>query len=193
MLHPATELRFIGPETGCGVVATRPIPAGTIIWVRDGLDREFTPEEVARLDPLAQDVLSTYSFRNQAGRYVLCWDHGRFINHSFRANCLPTAYGFELAVRDIEPGEELTDDYGALNIIEPFRARDEGTRRKTVYPDDLLRYHALWDRKLLRAFRRIDRVEQPLKALLDADRWNTCLGIAAGALPMQSIRTLYCR
>ena len=45
MIHPNTELRFINKEVGYGVVATKPIPAGTITWVLDKLDRTFTPDE----------------------------------------------------------------------------------------------------------------------------------------------------
>ena len=42
MIHPKTELQFINKEIGYGVVATEFIPAGTITWVLDKLDREFT-------------------------------------------------------------------------------------------------------------------------------------------------------
>ena len=42
MLHPHTELRHINQALGYGVVATRLIPRGTIIWVLDKLDQTFT-------------------------------------------------------------------------------------------------------------------------------------------------------
>ena len=32
MIHPDTELRFISPEIGFGVFATKLIPQGTITW-----------------------------------------------------------------------------------------------------------------------------------------------------------------
>ena len=76
-------------------------------------------------------------------------------------------YDFEIAIRDIYPGEELTDDYGYLNIAKPFKAKDEGTRRKTVYPDDLLKYHSVWDKHLKEAFQDISSVNQPLKTFLN--------------------------
>lgn len=124
MIHPHTELRFINKDIGYGVVATHFIPKGTITWVLDKLDREFTPGEVEKLDPVYREILDTYSFCNSAGNLVLCWDHGRFVNHSFNSNCLTTAYDFEVAIRDIHPGEQITDDYGYLNISRPFRALD---------------------------------------------------------------------
>ena len=43
MIHPDTELRFINREIGFGVVATRLIRRGTIIWVRDELDQVLPP------------------------------------------------------------------------------------------------------------------------------------------------------
>src|ERR1700753_3849081 len=111
MIHPDTALKFISPEIGYGVVATKFIPKGTITWILDPLDQAFTLEEIQKLDPIFQDKLNTYSYRDGQGNFILCWDNSRFINHSFHSNCITTAYSFELAVRDIHPGEELTDDY----------------------------------------------------------------------------------
>lgn len=187
MIHPDTELQFISPEIGYGVVATKFIPAGTITWVLDKLDREFTPEELEELPPLYQNILDTYSYRNNQGNFVLCWDHGRYVNHSFNANCLSTAYDFELAVRDIHPGEQLTDDYGYLNVPLPFRAANEGTRRKVVYPDDLPKYYKVWDNKIKKVFGNIPLLEQPLKSVLADGLWERIEAINGGREAMDSI------
>src|SRR5690606_23513732 len=111
---------------------------------------------------------------------------GRFVNHSFNSNCLSTAYDFEIAVRDIQPGEELTDDYGYLNVFEPFRGIDEGTERKIVYPDDLLNYHKEWDKKVLAVFGKIPQLNQPLKDLLPSNIWREILEITDGKKQMES-------
>lgn len=187
MIHPHTELRFINDEVGYGVVATRFIPKGTITWAFDRFDREFTPTEVAGLEETYKQIIDKYCFRDSTGNYVLCWDHARYVNHSFNSNCLATAYNTELAIRDIQPGEELTDDYGYLNITEPFRANDEGRRRKTVYPDDLSKYWRIWDRKLLAAFKRFPHVDQPLRPLIGPVTWDTFQRIATGQQEMTSI------
>lgn len=121
MIHPKTELKFISNKIGYGVVATEFIPAGTITWALDDLDREFSPSKLKKMDPLYQSILETYCYRNKKGNFVLCWDYGRYVNHSFKSNCLSTAYDFEIAIRDIRPGEELTDDYGYLNVSEPLK------------------------------------------------------------------------
>lgn len=193
MMHPHTELRFINDAVGNGVVATRDIAAGTITWVQDSLDREFTPEEVEALGEPYAASLDKYCFRNQHGRWVLCWDHARFVNHSFRSNCLTTGYNFEVAVRDIRAGEELTDDYGYLNVMRPFHAIDEGVGRTVVYPDDLTRHHGEWDEQLRRVWGRILEVGQPLRPLLTDQMWARVGRVASGDEAMRSILECYYR
>ncbi|MGJ8550804.1 MULTISPECIES: SET domain-containing protein [Winogradskyella] len=191
MIHPKTELKFISQEIGYGVVATEFIPAGTITWALDQLDREFTPEMFNSMDSIYKTILDTYSYRNNKGNFVLCWDNGRFVNHSFNSNCLTTAYDFEIAVRDILPGEQLTDDYGYLNISEPFEAFDEGTERKIVFPDDLVNYHNIWDLQIKSVFNKILDNEQPLQPLIKNDLWLKINRIAKGEEEMDSILKNY--
>lgn len=191
MIHPKTELQFINKEIGYGVVATEFIPAGTITWVLDKLDREFTPAELESLEPIYQSILDTYTFRDNKGRFILCWDNARYVNHSFNSNCLTTAYDFEVAIRDIHAGEQLTDDYGYLNIPQPFRGIDEGTKRKVVYPDDLLKYYKVWDKKLQQVFPKILQLDQPLKPLISENLWNLVSSISEGKIMMDSIKNNY--
>ena len=191
MIHPDTELRFISPEIGFGVVATKKIPKGTITWVQDDLDQVFTPRQVQRMGPRMQQLIDTYCFRNRKGQFVLCWDHARFVNHSFNSNCLSTCYDFEFAVRDILPGEQLTDDYGYLNVSQPFQPLDEGTERKLVYRDDVLRMAPVWDQQLQETFPLMTSVEQPLADLLSPRTRNIALAIAQGRRRADSIASLY--
>tara|TARA_A100000171_G_scaffold53048_1_gene75817 strand:- start:8299 stop:8886 length:588 start_codon:yes stop_codon:yes gene_type:complete len=191
MIHPHTELRFISEDIGHGVVATQFIPAGTITWVLDQLDREFTLKQFQKFDSLYQNILDTYSYRNSKGNYVLCWDHGRFVNHSFKSNCLSTAYDFEIAIRDIQPGEQLTDDYGYLNVDTPFKASEEGTKRKTVYPDDLKNYHKIWDKKIAAVFPKLNSLEQPLAVLLSESNKKTINNVISGKEELESILSIY--
>lgn len=191
MIHPKTELKFISNEVGYGVVATEMIPAGTITWVLDKLDREFSIEEFRKMEPLYQQILDTYTFRNNKGNLILCWDNGRYVNHSFNSNCLTTAYDFEIAIRDIQPGEQLTDDYGYLNISQPFRGIDEGTRRKVVYPDDLLRYYSVWDKKISKVFKKIIELKQPLQSLIPEKTRQNIEQVINGEQEMKSILENY--
>lgn len=192
MMHPHTEVRFINEEMGYGVVATKFIPRGTITWVQDELDRVFTAQEVDKMRPVTRELVDKYSFRNNKGHFVLCWDLSKYVNHSFRSNCISTVYDFELAVRDIHPGEQLTDDYGYLNVSEPFKAQDEGTERDTVYPDDLLHYHREWDAQLMQAFPHFNKVEQPLLPFVPNKTLQGIQEKLSNNLPLDSILNLYC-
>lgn len=191
MIHPDTELRFISDAMGYGVFAKTHLPKGTITWVQDSFDREFTEYDLQQMDEFHRQLAETYCFRNGQGNYVLCWDHGRFVNHSFRSNCFTTPYNFEIAIRDIEAGEELTDDYGYLNISAPFRAADEGSRRKTVYPDDILTFHELWDKKLMKVMPNVTKVPQVMRHLIEDVLWEKIERIAGGQETMDSILRCY--
>ncbi|MFH7327029.1 SET domain-containing protein [Desulfurivibrio sp. C05AmB] len=192
MLHPDTEVRFINKNIGHGVFATRLIPRGTAVWVMDRFDRVFREEEVRALEPVYQEILEKYCFRDRQGRWVFCWDNTRFINHSFHPTCITTPYGFEIAVRDILSGQEITNDYGFFNIIEPFDCLPEpGCPRTRVFPDDILRFAPEWDRQLAPAFAAFALVEQPLAGLIKPEFLDTLARIARGEVQPASIRTCY--
>ncbi|MGE5702912.1 MAG: SET domain-containing protein [Clostridia bacterium] len=194
MIHPHTELRYINDTIGYGVFATRFIPKGTILWAMDDVDQIIKRTTVDTLDPMLKANVKKYAFRNQDGDYVLCWDNGKFLNHSFHATCVATAYDIELAARDIFPGEEITDDYGTLNMDEPFQCLPEpDTQRTIVMPDDLLRYHEMWDRIALDAFRRFNEVDQPLWHLVKPYMQKKIKAVADGSAMLDSVLALYCR
>jgi uncharacterized protein len=168
MIHPHTALRWVDDTIGYGVFATRPIPRGTIVWVRDPLDQPFTAEQAARLPPLSREMLSRYNYVNRHGEMLLCWDHGRYVNHSCRASCTTAGWEFELASRDIAPGDELTDEYGTFSFDEAFRCACGAPEcRGMIYPDDVLRLAETWDRRFAETFAYMTRVDQPLWSLVD--------------------------
>lgn len=163
MLHPHTELRFINEQIGYGVIATRLIPRGTITWVRDDLDQAFCIEQVKSMAPIYRDIIAKYCFVDARGDFVLCWDLARYINHSCEPTCRSAGYDFEVAVRDIHPEEELTDDYGSLNIEYDFICSCNSVRcRHKIRPGDMLSYAETWDRLIADPFRLIPTVSQPL-------------------------------
>lgn len=167
MLHPATELRWTSPAIGWGVFATALIPRGTITWVQDPLDQVFSPSRVGRLPAPLLDALDRYSYVNGLGERVLCWDHARYINHHCVPTVLSPGFEFDVALRNIAPGEEITTDYGSLNLDAPFDcACGAATCRRQIRPDDPDRLIAGWDRRVRQAFHRIGEVAQALWALL---------------------------
>lgn len=192
MMHPHTELRYIDDSIGVGVFATQFIPKGTITWALDDLDQIFREDEVAALESMRKEVVLKYSYRNQEGLYILCWDHGRFVNHSFHANCVGTAYDIQLAARDILPGEELCDDYGILNLDEPFNCFPEkGSVRDRVMPDDLLHYYEKWDTLATETFSYFQQVNQPLQHLIKSEFASKIDRITKHGEPIDSIIATY--
>jgi SET domain-containing protein len=111
MLYVRTELKPSAIE-GNGLFAAERIREGQVIWsFTQGLDIVFPRNLRESLDPVIQDFLNKYCSRD--GEYLIVYaDDARFINHSRQSN---TRWEDETAVlvaaRDIETGEEITEDY----------------------------------------------------------------------------------
>jgi uncharacterized protein len=122
MLLVDTELRP-SPIHGTGVFSRQFIPAGAVVWTfAPGFDLEIDPPEVERLAPPARDQFLKYSYLDVfTGKYVLCFDDGRFFNHSDAPNVMdgatPETAQSSVAIRDILPGEELTCDYRTFDAL----------------------------------------------------------------------------
>ena len=189
MIHPSSELRFISAEIGYGVFATEFIPRGTFLWVLDAFDRILSATEREALPPLLRQQVDRYAYQAADGDFVFCWDFGRYMNHS----CAPASRGvgdaFEIAVRDIQPGEELTCEYGTLNLVQPMACRCGALScRGEIRRDDAERYYERWDAEARAAFELAGTVAQPLLpyaklGLRDLPLWAALHGGAAVDLP----------
>ncbi|PGM56964.1 SET domain-containing protein [Bacillus sp. AFS053548] len=192
MMHPDTEIRYVSEQVGVGVFATKLIPKGTIVWVKDDLDLVLTVEYIESLDDLRKEYIYKYSYLDTDDIHVLNWDHAKYMNHSFKANCVDTAYDFLLAARDIKPGEQLTSDYGTFGQNENFECvPEEGTTRTKVTANDYLICYVEWDRIAIEAFKFFNMVEQPLKHLISEEYLNKVNAVANGTEPLDSILTLF--
>lgn len=168
VIHPATEVRYIDPVVGLGVFATARLAKGTITYVWDPLEIEITPEDPRLRDPTFAPIIERYSYIDANGVRIVSWDHAKFVNHCCQANTMSTGYGFEVAIRDIEAGEQITDEYGMFNLPQPMELRcSKGPCRKKVEADDLDRYYERWDAQIKSALVLIEQVEQPLWPLVD--------------------------
>ncbi len=170
MIHPATRVTPIGDDVGLGLVATEVIPLGTIVWAHDALTQVVPSETFDALHPLVRDVASVrVAYRRVQGDYVVLWDDARFMNHSCEPNCGVTAAGFEIAVRTIESGEQLTNDYAMLHIDEdePFLCACGAARCRTIIRhDDATGLRRGWNRQIAEALTLAADLDQPLAALL---------------------------
>lgn len=172
MIHPHTRLVTIDEFVGSGVIATRRIPRGTITWVLDDLDRHFTGSEMNAMPPCYDSLIDRWTFHDGRGRRVLCWDHGRYLNHSCEPNCGGSEFWFEVALRDIEPGEQLTNDYATLYMrpSEGFECRCGAPSCRGAASDEQLpQAVATVNEQLRKALDNLALVPQPLSALLRAD------------------------
>ena len=100
---------------GFGLIAHEFIPKGTVVWkLIRGFDVVLSEDELVRLPSSTQEQIRYYGFFHpELKRHIFCADDDRFTNHSDDANqrfCGDHA----VAVRDIAPGEELTDNYNEL-------------------------------------------------------------------------------
>lgn len=168
MMHPDTKLKFKNPQIGYGVFATSFIPKGTITYIQDELDVVIPPDDDRLLNPLYQEILEKFSFMDWNGNLVFCWDIAKYVNHCCHCNTMYTGYGFEIAIRDIQAGEEITDEYGLFNFSEEMDLMcDRDNCRAKVKPDDIDRFYREWDGRIEQALKNFLKVEQPLMKYVD--------------------------
>ena len=170
MIHPSTELRHINDTIGYGVFATAFIPEGTIVYVKDSLELTVTESEYNQHMPEMQEIIEKYSYIDKNGNRILSWDFGKYVNHCCNCNTMSTGYGFEVAIRDIHPGEEITDEYGIFNLeSEMFLSCKHGICRGVVHPSDFDKYYPKWDKIIKKSLTRVMEVTQPLMVFVDKD------------------------
>lgn len=168
MIHPNTALVKVSPTIGYGVIATAPLPRGTLIYVRDTLEQVIAPDSEVMQCPILGPTLLTYAYRNSHGSFIVSWDHGKYVNHHCLPNTLATAYDCEIVVRDIALGEAITTDYGLLNIMECLDHRCNTPQCRSIIREgfdwSLL---PTWDPLVLDALQCLDVEKDVLFPLLD--------------------------
>jgi uncharacterized protein len=180
VLHPAIDLKLVSPDIGYGVFATQDIPKGTITWALDPLDQIIDQGKAKAIKEPSEAQLKRYSWVNGSGDRILCWDFGRFMNHSCEPNSVgPGKLEFEIAVRDIKAGEEVVCDYGSFNLEEPLDcACGCPSCRGRISPEDIENVAPKLDSLVRSAFRDISEVSQPLWNLVQKWRLQIERGIA---------------
>lgn len=109
---------------GLGLFANEFIPKGTMIWkFLPGFDQRFTHEQVTGFPEIVKKYLVRHASFRKSGLYLLCADEGNYFNHSEAPNVHSIEKDGEeempvYAVRDIQSGEELTEDYGEYDEVD---------------------------------------------------------------------------
>ncbi len=168
MIHPNTELKFINDVVGYGVFATKIIPEGTIVYVKDSLELVITPTDFLGHTQEMKNVIDKYSYIDESGNRIVSWDFAKYVNHCCNCNTISTGYGFEIAIRDIQKGEQITDEYGIFNIDEEMElvCGQSGCRQR-ITPKDFDTYYQEWDSKIQRSIGKLFDVYQPLMPFVD--------------------------
>jgi hypothetical protein len=191
MLHPHTFLKFISEDIGYGIFANSFIPAGTITYVKDALEIELSPDNEIIEMPIYANHIKKYAYREPTGNHIIGWDLSKYMNHSCNPNTLSTGYGFEIAIRDIEADEEITDDYGMLNIESTMDCMcSQSDCRWQIHPHDLDFMWKQWDNNVKTALDVMSEVEQPLMGLLDHDIYRAIMHYLNTGKDYLSVKTL---
>jgi hypothetical protein len=194
MMHPDSEVRYFG-NRGNGVFATRRIAAGTLVWIPGETDQTLSVMQVSAMSERERKYLAEYSYLTNEGTYIVSKDIARFVNHSCNANALSIA-GLEVSivVRDIEQGEEITEDYGLYYANGGFAScscASSGCRHQ-VTKDDIWQYGAEWDRKIFASLKLLPAVEQPLWPFISVAVRQQIEAILANKQEFPSCQTLRC-
>ncbi|MDA0195112.1 MAG: SET domain-containing protein [Bacteroidetes bacterium] len=170
MIHPTAIIKHINDSIGYGVFATEFIPEGTIVYVKDSLEIEISPQDYQSHSEIMQKAIEKYSYIDQRGYRIVSWDFAKYVNHCCHPNSISTGYGFEIAIRDISAGEEITDEYGIFNLERNMEVSCGKTEcRKILKNEDFENYYQAWDLIIKKTLRKIDRVDQPLFPFIDSE------------------------
>jgi len=104
------------PIEGLGCFAAEPIQQGQVVWQFDPrLDLQIPLSALHEFPPAIQEHFRTYTYVvviNGEEFMVYCADLSKHMNHSDAPNLYDTPDNLqEIALRDIEIGEELTCNY----------------------------------------------------------------------------------
>jgi len=176
---------------GYGVFATAFLPKGTITYVKDALEVEVTPSTYQQYEDSIRAVIDKYSYIDERGVRIVSWDFAKYVNHCCHCNTMSTGYGFEIAIRDIQAGEEITDEYGLFNLDKDMDivCGKPGCRQKLTH-GDLDQYFTEWDQKVLPALRNVLEVQQPLIEYLDTRTMTDLLAFAQSETNYKSVACL---
>ncbi len=124
----------IGPSKiqGSGLFAAEFISKGTLIWkFAPGFDMAIDKTEVEKLPEIARKTFLRYApLHPIMKKYILSFDDARFFNHSENPNVESTwpngseATDVAVAARDIEEGEELTENYKEYDATFDYKMKN---------------------------------------------------------------------
>lgn len=121
----------VGPSAihGTGLFAVERVRKGAPVWrFQPGFDHAFDQAAFEALPPLTREHTRWFCFvSKETGHVILSGDHACFINHapdpSTGAPPDKAWDGTTVALRDLEPGDEITCDYFAYDADAEWKLR----------------------------------------------------------------------
>ena len=116
MLHPDIVIKH-GSISGKGLFAKKKIPKGTIVYKIKNDIRIYSKSQYKKFSKRYRKFLEKFSNEENSGTIVRHIDGAQYGNHSCQPNCCELSSGhayMDIALRDIEKGEELTWEYATL-------------------------------------------------------------------------------
>ena len=156
---------------GMGLFAKRFIPKGTMVTGECDKYMVIPSEHFSRLTRQEQESMLHFCVTGKDGSVLVLTDEGRFMNHSCNANILETGFGFDIVVKDITEGEELTADYRQfydhLYGKAPLACTCSEKPHIVVFSDKLqASMRGIWNSKIMEALLLVDKVPQPLSRIV---------------------------
>jgi SET domain-containing protein len=111
---------------GIGLFAAEYIPQGTMTWsFLEGFDLRLPRSILSELSAPAREQFQKYSYFDSGSMlYELCSDDARFFNHSDTPNTGSLSDVIDIALSDIQPGDELTCDYRTFDAEWQLKLKD---------------------------------------------------------------------
>jgi len=119
MLTIKTSLKEF-KEKGIGLVCEEFVKKGQVVWkYLPGFDLFFDKKNIPKK---LKSFFEKYAVDTGDGRYFLCGDNTRFMNHSKNPNIKSLGKGSKIAkdgvaIKNIKPCDEITIDYESLEDV----------------------------------------------------------------------------
>jgi hypothetical protein len=110
MIVPAYEIQTATRADGKGVFLKQAVTRGQVVVAPDAINKLYSHEERAALVPGSPEDEASVRWFETWHTVSTDWPDECYVNHSFSPSCL-WHLGFIFALRDLQPGDEVTVDY----------------------------------------------------------------------------------
>ncbi len=132
MIVPAYEIKTVKHAHGKGVFLKHSVKRGQVLLAPDAINKLYNHEQRAALVPGSPEDEACVRWFESYHTVSTDWPDDCYVNHSFTPSGL-WHLGFVFALRDLQPGAEVTVDYRfVLNDNEEMPWIDAETGRKIV-------------------------------------------------------------